>query len=112
MRRFGDTYWEIHRAVGHLNETFDNKTLLSWLQGERVPRSVARFNILRRIERRYRLQKDITRTNYCTRRARFMVMISAISARLGGAGFQCICQMTSAADALPSARRFSIGCVG
>ncbi|MDP9857522.1 hypothetical protein J2854_004732 [Agrobacterium tumefaciens] len=57
MRRFGDTYWEIHRAVGHLNETFDNKTLLSWMQGERVPRSVASFNILRRIERRYRLQK-------------------------------------------------------
>lgn len=55
MRRFSDTYWQLYRAVVHLNETFDNKTLLSWIQGERVPRSVASFNILRRIERRYQL---------------------------------------------------------
>lgn len=57
MRRFGDTYWQLYRAVVHLNETFDNKTLLSWIHGERVPRSVASFNILRRIERRYRLSE-------------------------------------------------------
>ncbi|UVD60868.1 hypothetical protein NE852_31910 (plasmid) [Rhizobium sp. Pop5] len=57
MRRFGDTYWQLYRAVLYLNETFDNKTLLSWIQGERVPRSVASFNILRRIERRYRLSE-------------------------------------------------------
>lgn len=57
MRRFGDTYWQLYRAVVHLNETFDNKTLLSWIQGERVPRFVASFDILRRIERRYRLQE-------------------------------------------------------
>nr|WP_246669746.1 hypothetical protein [Agrobacterium sp. B1(2019)] len=25
MRRFGDTYWQLYRAVVHLNETFDNK---------------------------------------------------------------------------------------
>ena len=55
MRRFGDTYWQLYRAVVHLNETFDNKTLLSWIQGERVPRSVASFDILHRIEQRYRL---------------------------------------------------------
>jgi hypothetical protein len=41
MRRFGDTYWQLYRAVVHLKETFDNKTLLSWIQGERVPRSQA-----------------------------------------------------------------------
>lgn len=57
MRRFGDTYWQLYRAVVHLNETFDNKTLLSWIKGERVPRSIASFNILRRIERRYRLSE-------------------------------------------------------
>lgn len=57
MRRFGDTYWQLYRAVVHLNETFDKKTLLSWIQGERVPRSVASFNILRRMERRYRLSE-------------------------------------------------------
>jgi hypothetical protein len=55
MRRFGDSYWQPYRAVVHLNETFDNKTLLSWIQGERMPRSVASFDILRRVERRYRL---------------------------------------------------------
>ena len=57
MRRFGNTYWQIYRAVVHLNETFDNKTLLSWIHEERVPRSVASFNILRRIERRYRFSE-------------------------------------------------------
>ncbi|MBB4105811.1 hypothetical protein [Allorhizobium borbori] len=57
MRRFGDTYWQLYRAVVQLNETFDSKTLLSWIQGERVPRSVASFEILRRIERRYRLSE-------------------------------------------------------
>tara|TARA_R110002012_G_scaffold104331_4_gene244735 strand:+ start:760 stop:1203 length:444 start_codon:yes stop_codon:yes gene_type:complete len=38
-----------------LGETFDDKTLLSWVQGERVPRSLTCFEILSRIERRYRL---------------------------------------------------------
>ncbi|MFB9950926.1 hypothetical protein ACFFP0_18915 [Rhizobium puerariae] len=57
MRRFGDSYWQLYRAVVRLNETFDSKTLLSWIQGERVPRSVASFDILSRIERRYRLSE-------------------------------------------------------
>ncbi|MET3616223.1 hypothetical protein ABID16_004572 [Rhizobium aquaticum] len=55
MRRFGDSYWQLYRAVVRLTETFDSKTLLSWIQGERVPRSVASFDILCRIEKRYRL---------------------------------------------------------
>ena len=55
MRRFGDSYWQLYRAVIRLGETFDNKTLLSWIQGERVPRSIASFEILSRIEQRYRL---------------------------------------------------------
>lgn len=58
MRRFGESYWQLYRAVVLLNETFDSKTLLSWIQGERVPRSVASFDILRRIEKRYRLNPD------------------------------------------------------
>ncbi|WP_205925933.1 hypothetical protein [Rhizobium sp. P38BS-XIX] len=57
MRRFGDSYWQLYRAVVRLTETFDSKTLLSWIQGERVPRSVASFDILRRIEMRYRLSE-------------------------------------------------------
>lgn len=55
MRRFGESYWQLYRAVVRLGETFDDKTLLSWVQGERVPRSLKSFEILSRIERRYRL---------------------------------------------------------
>ncbi|MCB5205117.1 hypothetical protein LH464_21860 [Neorhizobium sp. T786] len=55
MRRFGESYWQLYRAVVRLDENFDNKTLLSWIQGERVPRSVASFDILSRIEKRYQL---------------------------------------------------------
>jgi hypothetical protein len=47
--------WQLYRAVVRLGETFDHKTMLSWIQGDRVPRSVASFEILARIERRYRL---------------------------------------------------------
>ncbi|MET3616147.1 integrase [Rhizobium aquaticum] len=55
MRRFGESYWHLYRAVIRLDETFDHKTLLSWIEGERVPRSVGSMNILARVERRYRL---------------------------------------------------------
>jgi len=55
MRRFGESYWQLYRAVVRLDETFDHKTLLSWIQGDRVPRSVASFKILSRIEQRYKL---------------------------------------------------------
>ncbi|TCL63680.1 hypothetical protein EV286_11678 [Rhizobium sp. BK251] len=55
MRRFGDSYWQLYRAIVRLDESFDDKTLLSWIQGERAPRSIASFEILSRIERRYRL---------------------------------------------------------
>ena len=55
MRRFGESYWQLHRAVVRIDETFDAKTLLSWIEGQRVPRSVASFDILGRIERRYGL---------------------------------------------------------
>lgn len=55
MRRFDESYWQLYRAVVRLGETFDGKTLLSWVQGERVPRSLTSFEILSRIERRYRL---------------------------------------------------------
>jgi len=55
MRRFGDSYWQLYRAIIRLGENFDHKTLLSWIQGERAPRSIASFDILARIERRYQL---------------------------------------------------------
>lgn len=33
----GQTYWQLYRAVVRLNKTFDDKTLLSWIRGERAP---------------------------------------------------------------------------
>lgn len=36
-------------------DNFDAKTLLSWLKGTKVPRSVESFEILDRVEQRYRL---------------------------------------------------------
>ncbi|PJR12752.1 hypothetical protein [Sinorhizobium meliloti] len=55
MRRHGDSYWHLHRAVAGENESFDHKTLLSWVKGTKIPRSLDSFEILSRIERRYRL---------------------------------------------------------
>ncbi|WP_370643762.1 hypothetical protein [Shinella sp. NM-101] len=55
MRRHGDSYWHLHRAVVGNDDAFDHKTLLSWTKGIKVPRSLDSFEILSRIERRYRL---------------------------------------------------------
>ncbi len=55
MHRFGESYRQLCRPVVRLGETFDSKTLPSWIEGDRVPRSVASVDILSRIERQYRL---------------------------------------------------------
>lgn len=55
LHRHGETYWKLHQAVVKDNETFDRTTLMSWLNGSKMPRSVESFEILSRIERRYRL---------------------------------------------------------
>ncbi|MCW5712263.1 hypothetical protein [Shinella sp.] len=55
MRRHGETYWHLHHAIVRPDEAFDHKTLLSWTKGIRVPRSIESFDILSRIEKRYRL---------------------------------------------------------
>ena len=55
MRRHGDSYWHLHRAVVEDHETLDRSTIRHWLLGTKVPRSVASFQLLGRIERRYRL---------------------------------------------------------
>ncbi|MDK4715895.1 hypothetical protein [Rhizobium sp. CNPSo 4039] len=57
IRRFGETYYHLHRAVVRPGDSFDAKTLLSWLKGTKVPRSVESFEILDRIEHRYRLSR-------------------------------------------------------
>ncbi|WP_311031509.1 hypothetical protein [Mesorhizobium koreense] len=55
MERHGDTCWHLYRAVARSDENFDRRTLLTWLQGTKGPRSVSSFEILGRIESRYRL---------------------------------------------------------
>jgi len=55
MRRHGEDYLTLYRAVGRDHATFNRTTLLSWTNGAKVPRSVDSFEILSRIERRYRL---------------------------------------------------------
>ncbi|WP_085463120.1 hypothetical protein [Mesorhizobium australicum] len=55
MRRHGDSYWHLHRAVVRDDESLDHSTIRHWLQGSKAPRSVASMEVLARIERRYRL---------------------------------------------------------
>jgi hypothetical protein len=55
MRRFGDSYWQLHRAVVAPDERMDRKTISTWRQGLKCPRSVESLAVLARIERRYRL---------------------------------------------------------
>ena len=55
MARHGETAWRLHQAVVHEGETFDRKTIATWLDGSRAPRSVGSLAVLARIERRYRL---------------------------------------------------------
>lgn len=55
MERHGESYWHLYRAIVRADETFDLQTIRSWVQGTKAPVSVASMEILRRIERRYRL---------------------------------------------------------
>jgi len=55
MRRFGESYYALHRAIRRDGDTFDDTTILSWLKGAKVPRSVESMDMLGRIERRYQL---------------------------------------------------------
>lgn len=55
LRRHGETYWVLYRAVVGPDDLTDKNTLLSWIEGRRVPRSTESLNVLSRIERRYRL---------------------------------------------------------
>lgn len=55
MRRHGDSYWHLHRAVVRDDENLDHSTIRHWLQGSKAPRGVASLELLRRIERRYQL---------------------------------------------------------
>jgi hypothetical protein len=55
MRRHGDSYWHLHRAVVRDDENLDRSTIRHWLQGSKAPRSLASMEVLGRIEKRYLL---------------------------------------------------------
>ncbi|NTJ08240.1 hypothetical protein [Rhizobium lusitanum] len=55
LRRHDETYWKLHRAIVGSQESMAKGTLLSWIEGRRVPRSLDSFEVLGRIEQRYRL---------------------------------------------------------
>ncbi|MEO6013262.1 MAG: hypothetical protein ABIQ30_06725 [Devosia sp.] len=55
MTRHDDTAWHLHRAIVHEGDDFDRKTIVTWRDGSRAPRSAQSLEILGRIERRYRL---------------------------------------------------------
>lgn len=55
MQRHGDTSWSLYRAIIRPGENFDQATLRTWRIGKKAPRSVESFEMLARIERRYRL---------------------------------------------------------
>lgn len=61
MDRHGDTVWHLYRALKLSNESFNRTTLREWRAGRKAPRSKASFEILARIERRYRLPTDYFR---------------------------------------------------
>lgn len=55
MERHGDTAWHLHKAIIGPRDRIDRKTIVHWVAGTKVPRSVTSMEILSRIETRYRL---------------------------------------------------------
>lgn len=55
MRRHRDTSVSLTRALLGPGETLETSTIVTWRNGRKAPRSVASLDILRRIEKRYRL---------------------------------------------------------
>jgi hypothetical protein len=53
--RHGETIYHLHKAVVRQEDGVQHSTQLSWARGAKAPRSVISLEILRRIERRYRL---------------------------------------------------------
>ncbi|WP_238538997.1 hypothetical protein [Novosphingobium sp. AP12] len=55
IKRHGESYYQLHKALVHTGEKFTSSTLKSWLAGKRSPGSADSLLILARIEGRYRL---------------------------------------------------------
>lgn len=55
LERHGDTCWHLHKAIVRPSENFDRKTFQQWAAGAKLPNAVQSFNMLARVEHRYRL---------------------------------------------------------
>jgi len=55
IERHGETVWHLHKAIVRPRDRIDRKTIVHWVSGTKVPRSTSSHEILRRIEKRYRL---------------------------------------------------------
>jgi len=62
MARHSDSSWHLYRAVVTTADTFSYDALKQWTRGSRGPRSAISFEILGRVERRYRLPDGYFRT--------------------------------------------------
>jgi hypothetical protein len=112
MSRHGETAWHLHRALARDGITIDRKTIATWADGTRVPRSVESLDLLARIERRYRLPEGYfaAKLPHQARAATgHDVGFLAATERRPSSG---TCPMTSMADLLKSGSRSSTGCSG
>lgn len=55
IKRHGDTFFHLYRAVGEVDKLVDPHSIRSWCEGKRAPRTIQSLEVLGRIERRYRL---------------------------------------------------------
>lgn len=55
LRRFSESYYQLHRCIIRPGDKLDRATLQSWTEGRRTPQSATSFEILTRIEQRYGL---------------------------------------------------------
>ncbi|ETI58566.1 hypothetical protein C100_23195, partial [Sphingobium sp. C100] len=55
IERHGDTAWHLHKAIVGPKDRIDRKTIVRWVAGTKVPRSVSSLEILGRVEKRYGL---------------------------------------------------------
>lgn len=55
MDRHGDSAWHLHRAIVRDDDDFDRKTIVTWRERSRAPRTARSLEVLARIEHRYRL---------------------------------------------------------
>lgn len=55
IRRHGETSWQLHDAIAGPGDLLSKTTIPSWRRGTRTPQTIESFDVLRRIEDRYRL---------------------------------------------------------